>query len=516
MTRRANASVVASPVLIGAVTVLIVVVAVVLAYNANKGLPFVPTLDVKVRMENAEVLGKGSEVKEGGFRIGFVERTRPVRLPGGRTVAEADLKLDADADLPVNTQFKVRPRSPLGLKYLEVMKGDSPELAGNGHTFSAGQTSTRIVPIDRVNEQFPPDTRDAIRLNLREFGDAFAGRGPSVNETISELPRLFALLEPVSANLADPRTRLGRFFRELGDAARVLAPIASIQARLFTRSADTFEALSRNTLALQETISRTHPALVAGTQSFRVQQPFLSESIALARETQPVTRDLRPTLPVINEALEAGVPVLERSPPFWEDTKLTFIETRELVEDPATGRALRALTGTSRSVKPQLRFLGPYQTVCNYWNYWWTFLGEHVGQETPYGFAQRAILKSAPRQRNSIASMAATRAANGENYEQTPSNERNGPPVFAHGQPYGASITKDGNADCEAGQRGYPRRVARIADDDLMVALDPNTPGVQGPTYEGRPRVLPGQTFTRYPGGRSAQIPDPFLAPGDR
>jgi ABC-type transporter Mla subunit MlaD len=516
MTRKPTASVMASPVLIGAVTVLVVVVAVVLAYNANKGLPFVPTLDVKVRMPNAEVLGRGSEVKEGGFRLGFVERTRAVRLRNGRTAAEIDVKLDADSDLPVDTTFKVRPRSPLGLKYLEVHKGDSGELADNGHVFPPEQTDTRIVPIDRVNEQFPPRTRDAVRHNLRGFGNALAGRGPSVNESISELPRLFALLEPVSANLADPQTRLGRFFRELGDAARVVAPIAAIQARLFTRSADTFEALSRDTFALQETISRTHPSLRAGTQSFRVQQPFLAESIALARETQPVTRDLRPALPVINEALEEGVPVLRRSPPYWEDTKLTFIETRELVEDPATGRALRALTGTSRTVKPQLRFLGPYQTVCNYWNYWWTFLGEHVGQETPYGFAQRALLKSAPRQRNAIGSMAATQAANGEGYEQTPVNERSGPPVFAHGQPYGAAITHDGRADCEAGQRGYPRRVARVADPNLMVALDPNTPGVQGPTYEGRPRVLRGQTFSRYPGGRAAQIPDPFLAPEDR
>ena len=41
-------SVFANPVLVGAVTVLIVVVAVFLAYNANEGLPFVPTRELKV------------------------------------------------------------------------------------------------------------------------------------------------------------------------------------------------------------------------------------------------------------------------------------------------------------------------------------------------------------------------------------------------------------------------------------------------------------------------------------
>ena len=36
-------SIAASPTLVGAVTVLVVVVAVFLAYQANNGLPFVPT-----------------------------------------------------------------------------------------------------------------------------------------------------------------------------------------------------------------------------------------------------------------------------------------------------------------------------------------------------------------------------------------------------------------------------------------------------------------------------------------
>ncbi len=45
--RRGTASLVASPVLIGAVTVLISIIAVFIAYNANQGLPFVPTYDLK-------------------------------------------------------------------------------------------------------------------------------------------------------------------------------------------------------------------------------------------------------------------------------------------------------------------------------------------------------------------------------------------------------------------------------------------------------------------------------------
>ena len=45
MNRR-RSSIAASPVLLGAVAVLISVVAVVLSYNANKGLPFIETYDL--------------------------------------------------------------------------------------------------------------------------------------------------------------------------------------------------------------------------------------------------------------------------------------------------------------------------------------------------------------------------------------------------------------------------------------------------------------------------------------
>ena len=126
MTRRPNTSIVASPILIGAITVLVVLVAVVLAYNANKGLPFVPSLQVQVQADNALALGRGGEVREGGTRVGFVEEVRSVRLPNGQAGAEFQLKLDKSVgDVPEDTTFTIRPRSPLGLKYLEMDRGDS-------------------------------------------------------------------------------------------------------------------------------------------------------------------------------------------------------------------------------------------------------------------------------------------------------------------------------------------------------------------------------------------------------
>ena len=70
--RNARRQLTASPVLIGAVTVLIAIVAVFISYNANQGLPFVPTYKLNAEIPNGAKLVPGNEVRAGGFRVGVV------------------------------------------------------------------------------------------------------------------------------------------------------------------------------------------------------------------------------------------------------------------------------------------------------------------------------------------------------------------------------------------------------------------------------------------------------------
>src|SRR5207237_8999656 len=73
VNRRRSASIAANPVLIGAATTLVVLVAVFLAYNANNGLPFVPTYQLKAEVPSATNLVKGNDVRIGGARVGVVD-----------------------------------------------------------------------------------------------------------------------------------------------------------------------------------------------------------------------------------------------------------------------------------------------------------------------------------------------------------------------------------------------------------------------------------------------------------
>ena len=52
---------------------------------------------------------------------------------------------------------------------------------------------------------------------------------------------------------------------------------------------------------------------------------------------------------------------------------------------------------------------------------------------------------------------------------------------FLHAQSYGAAIDNQGNADCETGQRGYPKKLNQFDPQHRNLALDPHTPGEPGP-----------------------------------
>jgi virulence factor Mce-like protein len=512
--RRGQASIVANPVLVGAVTTLVTVVAVFLAYNANNGLPFVPTRQINVDVGSGANLVKGNEVREGGYRIGVVTKITPVTQRDGQTVARLQLKLDKKVGkIPADTRITVRPRSALGLKYIQFERGTSHHYLQDGDTIPLDQT-TVPVQFDDVFKIFDTKTRNASRTNLDTFGNAFTGRGISLNDTIRTLPPLFRYLTPVAANLSNPQTQLGRFFKELGDAARIVAPIASVNSQVFTDLATTFEAFSRDPAKLQDTIAKSPPTETEGIRSFAAQRPFLRDLADFSVDLKGATHELRGALPIINPALEEGTPVLRRSVALNQRTGEVFVALRDLVRAPTTNAALAGLSETVGVLNPLVRFLGPYQTVCNYWNYMWAFLGEHLSEADPTGTAQRANNNSVAKQRNGLGDIGATEPVNGEQSPDQAAQSGSNAVAYLHGQPYWAAVNNDGTADCENGQRGYMDGnlsvLGRSTDSQgnpFRIIFDPHSPGSQGSTFTGRARVPAGETFSREPQNGAQLLP---------
>jgi virulence factor Mce-like protein len=495
-TRRGTASIAASPVLVGAVAVLVTCIAVLIAVQANSGLPFVPTYDVKAEIPGGSNLVVGNEVRIGGFRVGTVDRIEPAvsESTDGLAVARIHMKIEKRyAPIAEDTQLAIRPRSALGLKYIELTPGNSRRTLRPGETLPLAQ-STKPIELDEFFSTFDDETRQNQRTAIDGYGTALAGRGLSINQAIEDFVPFMQRLEPVMRNLSDERTELRNLFPELREFSGQVAPVADTYADLFGNMGTAFEALSRHEDSLRDAIERAPDTLEAGIESFPVQRPFLRDSATLAAKLEPVADEIERSLPIVADAFDTGAPVLEKAPPFYQRTEDVFDAGDRLTENPNTLLALRDLDRTLEVAAPLVEYVAPYQTVCNYWVYYWTGLGEHVSEPVRGGTVQRTNLKSDNRtQENRLSTSDAEVPVDvpaGED-PHTAKGPTGDPLQALHTGAYAPAIDAQGNADCVVGQRGY-----------LEGPIAPG--GRYGPTENGGqhlvhgPFDLPGLTGGTY------------------
>src|SRR5205823_2681618 len=168
--------------------------------------------------------------------------------------------------------------------------------------------------IDQVFNMFDKPTRQANRTNLYEFGNGFASRGADLNEAIAAFPSLLANLNTVMRVLSDRQTQLDNFFRQLGNAAGEVAPVAQQQGSLFVNLDVTFTALARVARPfIQQSITEGPPTLDTAIRVFPFQRVFLANSEGLFRELRPGARALRFAAPTLSDALRIGTRTLRRS-----------------------------------------------------------------------------------------------------------------------------------------------------------------------------------------------------------
>jgi virulence factor Mce-like protein len=450
VSRRSGAALTASPVLVGAVTVLVTIVAVFLSYNANSGLPFVPTYDLKANLPNAAQLVEGFEVRIGGARVGVISDIEPMKRDDGTVYAQVTMKLDKQIEpLPADSVLLVRPRSALGLKYIELKPGraraEEDGLAA-GTVIPVRQVRTP-VELDEVFNMFDAPARVGSRNSLDGYGGGFAGRGQDLNTAIEAFVPLLRDLEPVMRNLSAPKTRLGRFFAELGDAAAEAAPVAEEQAALFVNLDISFTALASVARPyLQETISESPATEEVAIRDFPRQRPFLRNQTALFRELRPGVATLPHSAPILADAFQAGTDVLPRTEQLNNDLADVFEALADFSRDPLVRQGVDQLTRLSSSLRPTLRFLTPAQTVCNYATLWFRNAASLLSDGDPNGTWQRFQVVAAPSVRAS--------GFYGPNNEGFPSSgPADGPQRenHLHLNPYPNTAAPGQVRECEAG-----------------------------------------------------------------
>ncbi|HEY6730847.1 MAG TPA: MlaD family protein [Solirubrobacterales bacterium] len=450
--RSGISGVASSPVLVGAVTVLVVIVAVFLAYNANNGLPFVSTYNLKAQVPNADALVKGNEVRIGGVRVGTVRSVVPVQLGDGEVAAELLLKLDKNVEpLPVDSTITIRPKSALGLKFLQVTPGDSAKGFKAGETIPVSQAKPEPVDIDEFFNMFDEPTRDAIRQTQAGFGNALAGRGPQLNEAIGAIRRAVENGQPILRKIVEPSTNFAGFWEALEALNATLAPVAETQASMFVALDRTFAAFARVARPyIQETIEKSPPTLDEVNADLPQVRPFLRSSARFFTALRPGVKALAETSPVIADSLHAGIPVLNASPVLNNELQPTAEALVDFQEAPGVFNGLDLLIDTNEVLKPSLAYITPSETVCSYWSLTFKYLANANSQGNGDGNWLQFISFAPPEGPNSESTFASA-PANGD-----PANPKR-LKSYLHFNPNPKTAAPGQGNVCEAGNEKYAK-----------------------------------------------------------
>ena len=174
----------------------------------------------------------------------------------------------------------IRPKSPLGLKYLQIVPGDSSQGFEAGETIplAAGAPGTgRHRPVLRHVRREDPrrDPAEPGRLRQRPR------RPRAAAERSLRRPAQAGRKRPAGrcATLVAPSTNFGGFWRALEALSATVAPVAETAATLFVALDRTFAAFARVSRPfIQETISKGPPTLDAATDDLPALRPFLHDS----------------------------------------------------------------------------------------------------------------------------------------------------------------------------------------------------------------------------------------------
>ena len=268
----------------------------------------------------------------------------------------------------------VRPRSALGLKYVQITRGHSRRGFEDGATIPVRNATPQPVELDEFLNTFDDRTR-AARAARTSTSSAprFAGRGADLNRAIEAFNPLLVTLVPVHAQPRRPaHAAVAARSRRSGARRGSSRRSAETQAALFAQPRHDVRGARRpSRRRLQQTIRGGPPALDAATGRFPQTRPFLAQHAGAVRRAAArragAARPPRRRSPTRSRSARRRC---ERSVQLNARLEPTFLSIERLADDPLVALGVRDLTNTAQILNPTLATLTPAQTVCNYMTLW--------------------------------------------------------------------------------------------------------------------------------------------------
>jgi virulence factor Mce-like protein len=305
---------------------LAAVISAFVGYNAAQTVPGRSYYNLKAEFVHAENLANHYEVRLGGLRAG--QMLKP-RVHNGKALI--DLRLSSQfKPLLSDTKVRIRLRSAVGVRYVEIVPGTKGSPLKDGATIPSSQTA-RPVALDQVLGTFDPKTRGRAQELLRQLGGGAAGTGQQVNQAVQTAPRFMSGLRKVSDAITDRPGAMRGFIRSGQAAADTFAPVRQLIADGFEPEADAARAFGDRAGSVRDTLEAAPPALAQLRSGLPAVTRLVAQVDGLARE---------------------GRPALAAAPGALRETSRLLINAR-----PSLDRADRTLDLAQRAVDPSLRLL---------------------------------------------------------------------------------------------------------------------------------------------------------------
>jgi ABC-type transporter Mla subunit MlaD len=339
----------AAVIALGMSAVVFAVVLVVIGYKAPDGVPGRGYYTIEAEFDRADNLADHYQVRVGGELVGQVLNPR---VREGRAIVDLQLKKDVEPLLS-DTRLRVRPRSAIGVRFLDVTPGTRGRPVREGERIVARQTSAAL-PLDDALGILDARRRRKAQVLLDKLGAGSAGRGEDLNTAIGDAPGLLGGLRDALTPLnAMPGATEG-FVRGLEGFVRAAEPVRRDIATGFDPEARALRPLSTHAGALRATLEQAPPTLDAARDQLPATRVLLGRTAAFARsagptlgaapralrrtsallrEARPSLRDADATLDLAGRAVGPTLRLLRTVRPVLPDVDRTLLDTIPLVRE---------------------------------------------------------------------------------------------------------------------------------------------------------------------------------------
>jgi ABC-type transporter Mla subunit MlaD len=336
--------------LVGVGGILAAAVSAFIGYQASYKVPGRSYYNLKAEFTHAENLANHYEVRIGGLRAGKILHPR---VSHGKALVDVRL-LSEFKPLLSDSQLRIRLRSAVGVRYVEIVPGTKGRPLADGDTLPVSQTS-RPVALDQVLGTFDPSTREQTQELLTQLGAGAAGRGEDVNDAFARAPGFLSDLGDVSGTITARPGAVRNFVRSAGAAANAFDPVRVQLAGGFSPEAAALRPFSERADAVGGTLAEAPTTLAELRTGLPSVRRLVGEVGGLAREGRPALAAAPGALDETSRLLRAAQPALRRADRTLAlaqravDPSLTLLaQVRPVL--PAIDTALDALAPTVRTV----------------------------------------------------------------------------------------------------------------------------------------------------------------------